>query len=296
VTATTTCNCFFFLGGSQGNSIYLGSNYDPANATAKTANCPARLGGMTDPTDTASLPSVPSLLTCMSWVLPRARVQAAMAGSAASGTIALTMHLAVSCYNTCGNVSLNSQTNVISSGTAADVRCEIAPFRGMVYKVPDVCLSYSPPPSPMPPPPSPAPPSPEPMPPPPSPVPPPPSPVPPPPQPPPPGPPPPAYGPPPPSPTPPPPAYGPPPPESSLLEPEGPFDIVDRVAGEILDVEPYEYEPTEPPSVLFYQDPENPGTFFPAVPDQDDPNLPTPGDPTDPEPPSFDLEVAEDGG
>ncbi len=206
VTATTTCNCYLYVSGSNGNSIYLGSNYDPANTSAVASNCPARLGGMTDPTDTASLPSTPSLLTCMSWVLPKARVQAAMAGSSVQGTIALTMHLAVSCYSACGTQTLTSQTNVISSGTPTDVRCEIQPFRGMAYRVPPACLANPPPPAPVPPP-----------------VQPPPGPVP-----------------------PPPPAPAPPPPtanlSSPLLQPQGAFAIVVRVAGEIIDAEPFEFD------------------------------------------------------
>ncbi len=269
VTATTTCNCFLYASGSNGNSIFLGSNYDPANTTAPASLCPSRLSGMTDVTDTASLAAVPSMLTCMSWVLPKARVQAAMAGSSVPGTIALTMHFAVSCYSACGTLSLNSQTNVISSGVPADIRCEIQPLRGVAYRVPAACLASPPPPAPAPPPlppPAPAP-----------------------------GPPPPAPNP---APPPPAPAPGPPPPlvdlSSPLLQPEGEHGIVMRVAGVVLD-EPYEFEQTAPLPVVYYQDPEHEGMFFPAVPDPTDPNMPTPGDPKSSEPPTFDIVQQPDG-
>ena len=160
VTATTACNCFLAVSGSNGNSIFLGSNYNIGNATAQASSCPAKLGGTTDPTDTSSLTAMPSVATCMSWVLPKTRVQATMAGSTVPGTVTLTMHFAVSCYSSCGTLTLTSQTNIISSGDPADVRCEIQPFRGMVYRVPSICTTTPPQaPSPLPPPPPPPPPA-----------------------------------------------------------------------------------------------------------------------------------------
>jgi hypothetical protein len=165
VTATTTCNCFLAVSGSNGNSIFLGSNYPQADAAAQASACPARLGDSTDKS-IVSLPPT-GLYTCMSWVLPKARVEAAAAASSEPGTIVLTMHFAVSCYGSCTGLTLVSQTNVISSGSAADVRCEIQPLRGMVYRLPQGCtpanalavaLPSQPPPSPAPPPPPPPPP------------------------------------------------------------------------------------------------------------------------------------------
>jgi hypothetical protein len=152
VTATTTCNCFLSVSGANGNSIFLGSNYDPDDSTAKARACPARLGDATDKT-VVSLPGT-GLYTCMSWLLPRERVQAAMAASYEPDTIALTMHFAVSCYSDCGSLTLSSQTNIISSGPPADVRCEVQPFRGIVYRVTECAAAFQPqPPAPPPPPP-----------------------------------------------------------------------------------------------------------------------------------------------
>jgi hypothetical protein len=152
------------------------------------------------------------------------------------------------------------------------MRCEVQPFRGVSYRVPDACLANPPPPAPAP---TPAPP--------------------------------PVLAPPPP----PAPAPGPPPPPapfprppsvnlSSLLRemllPEGPFQIVFRVPGVILEgMEPFAVDPSSPPPYLFYEDPDNPGFFFPAVPDPNDPNMATPGDPRSTDPPSFNVEQLANG-
>jgi hypothetical protein len=80
------------------------------------------------------------LYTCMSWVLPAARVQAAASGT---GKVAITMHFAATCYTSCSTTSISVQTNVLSSGPAADVRCEIRPSRGVVYTLPASCAAGS---------------------------------------------------------------------------------------------------------------------------------------------------------
>jgi hypothetical protein len=49
--------------------------------------------------------------------------------------VVITSHFAVSCYSDCSTVSgTATATQVLSSGPAEDVRCDLAPFRGVVYK------------------------------------------------------------------------------------------------------------------------------------------------------------------
>jgi hypothetical protein len=73
-------------------------------------------------------------------VLPKARVDAALAASATPGAVVITMHFAVSCYSGCGTVSgTATATQVLSSGAAEDVRCDVSPFRGVLYRPPTSC-------------------------------------------------------------------------------------------------------------------------------------------------------------
>jgi hypothetical protein len=72
----------------------------------------------------------------MSWVLPAARVQAAANGT---GAVVITTHFAATCFTGCSSTSISVKTNVLSSGPAADVRCNLPPFRGVVYNLPTTC-------------------------------------------------------------------------------------------------------------------------------------------------------------
>ncbi len=124
VTVSLDCNCYISVVGANGNTVNLGPE----------GSCPANMNGFTDPTLTSAT-SAPALLTCMSWVLPKARVDAALAASATPGAVVITSHFAVSCYSDCSTVSgAATATQVLSSGPAEDVRCDLAPFRGVVYR------------------------------------------------------------------------------------------------------------------------------------------------------------------
>jgi hypothetical protein len=135
VTVSLDCNCYISVVGANGNTINLGPE----------GSCPANMNGFTDPTLTSAT-GAPALLTCMSWVLPKARVDAALAASATPGAVVITSHFAVSCYSSCGTVSgTATATQVLSSGPAEDVRCDLAPFRGVVYRLAALMvLSYNP--------------------------------------------------------------------------------------------------------------------------------------------------------
>jgi hypothetical protein len=157
VTIAMECNCFLSVVGANGNTVHLGPNYFTDDAADQAANCPARLNDFSDPTATAAYIAPQSLYSCMSWVLPKDRVQEALAASAVPGTVAISMHFAASCYSSCGSTvsGYTTATHVISSGPAEDIRCDLAPFRGVVYKVPETCStakSLSLPKAPLPPP------------------------------------------------------------------------------------------------------------------------------------------------
>jgi hypothetical protein len=263
VTGTTSCDCFMNVEGANGNSINIGPNYDVANASAQTASCPANLQAQNLPTTTSALSPFPQLSSCHSWVIPATQVKAAAALSNVPNTVVITIHFEVNCYSACGTTTIASQTNVISSGPVADVRCEIQPMRGMVYRIPAQCANSTvPPPFPAP-----------------TPVPPPPS----------------NFTPPPPIPPPARPSIN----LTNLIDPSllpEEFKVVLRVPGVILEgVDPVPYDADEPPAYVFYEDPDNPGFFFPGVPDPYDPNLITPGDPASPDPPTFFIEQLPNG-
>jgi hypothetical protein len=131
VTVTLQCNCFISVVGANGNTVNLG----PDGA------CPANLNGFTDPTSTAAT-GTPVLVTCMSWVLPKARVEAALAASGTPGAVVITSHFAVSCYSGCSSVAgTATATQVLSSGPAGDVRCNLSPFRGVLYRPATDCAA-----------------------------------------------------------------------------------------------------------------------------------------------------------
>ena len=101
--------------GANGNTVNLGPD----------GSCPANLNGFSDPTTTASI-RTPGLLTCMSWVLRKARVDAALAASSTPGAVVITSHFAVSCYSGCGTVSgTATATQVLRGADVADVRCDL---------------------------------------------------------------------------------------------------------------------------------------------------------------------------
>jgi hypothetical protein len=140
VTVTTQCNCLLSVVGANGNTVNLGPNFDPADSSAQTANCPAGLNWFSNPTSAAV--TLPALYSCMSWVLPKQQVQEAMAASSTPGSVVITMHFAVSCYSDCGVVvGTPTATQVHSSGPAEDVRCDLSPFRGVVYRPPTDCIT-----------------------------------------------------------------------------------------------------------------------------------------------------------
>ena len=140
VTVTIQCNCFLSVVGANGNTVNLGPNFDPADSSAQTASCPAGLNWFSNPTSAAV--TLPALYSCMSWVLPKEQVQEAMTASSTRGSVVITMHFAVSCYSDCGVVvGTPTATQVHSSGPAADVRCDLSPFSGVVYRPPTDCIT-----------------------------------------------------------------------------------------------------------------------------------------------------------
>ena len=120
MTVSMDCNCFLSVVGANGNTVHLGPNYDKSNASSATTSCPASLNAFSNPTDGAA---VGGLYSCMSWVIPAASLVATTLKSSSLGTVVVTMHFALSCWEGggCGNQTKLSQTNVVSSGQASEV-------------------------------------------------------------------------------------------------------------------------------------------------------------------------------